>query len=434
MGIVYVVHCIDTEGPLYQEFDVPFKMVEDLFGVKIDPTEENLVKLQNRQLDIDHADEIARVVAPHRIMFKGNWSEINETLLEITSVEYRNVLLDSNGQGWKYSWFCMDHVGFYGQNPRRRDAGHHKVFDRYFNMVSEQKMGDIVQFHHHPVSYYGNFNDSGTAFWGSGVLNDILCHKIIDRKWFPSAFRPGFHTERPDSHWFLEQWIPFDYGNQSYESLSGQNDMSYGRFGNWEGAPLYWRPYHPSHDDYRKEGDCHRWITRCLNMCMRARQIEKHHIVSAFEEAQKNGKAILAFTGHDYKDIKYEITRVRELLQEVDNSFSDVNFIYTDAVSAYQKYLGCSAISPGLTLKVINDATGKRIVVKSENGIFGAQPFLAIKSISGTYFWDNFDFVSDNTWTYVFDHNTIFLDDVMELGVAANSISGVSEVISWKNV
>ena len=64
-----------------------------------------------------------------------------------------------------------------------------------------------IGFHHHPVSYSGNYNDSGTAFWGSENLNQIYCRKIIDRQWFPVVFRPGFHTERPDSNFFLEQWI-----------------------------------------------------------------------------------------------------------------------------------------------------------------------------------------------------------------------------------
>ena len=38
---------------------------------------------------------------------------------------------------------------------------------------------------------------------------------MIDRQWFPAAHRPGFHVIRPDSHWFLEQFVPFDYSSQA---------------------------------------------------------------------------------------------------------------------------------------------------------------------------------------------------------------------------
>lgn len=37
--------------------------------------------------------------------------------------------------------------------------------------------------------------------------------------WFPLVNRAGMHNERPDSNWFLEQWIPFDASNQSIEMM-----------------------------------------------------------------------------------------------------------------------------------------------------------------------------------------------------------------------
>ena len=47
------------------------------------------------------------------------------------------------------------------------------------------------------------------------VIFQILARRILDRMWFPCVNRPGFHTTRPDSHWLMEQFIPFDYANQS---------------------------------------------------------------------------------------------------------------------------------------------------------------------------------------------------------------------------
>ena len=63
------------------------------------------------------------------------------------------------------------------------------------------------------------------------------------------VFRAGFHIENPDSNWFLNQFIPFDYSNQSCDQVN----LNYGRFENWKNAPKDWAPYHPSHDDYKKK-------------------------------------------------------------------------------------------------------------------------------------------------------------------------------------
>lgn len=432
MGMVYVVHCVDTEGPLYEAPLVPFEQVKKIFGIEIEPTRENLIKLQNCQIPLGGKENaVKNLIDNHKLSTKGNWDEIESVMSVITKPEYRNILPDSNGEGWKYSWFCMDHVGFTGENPRRRDAGHHKVFDRYMEMVNKQKLGDIVQFHHHPVSLSGNFNDSGTAYWGSSNLNAILARKIIDRNWFPIAYRPGFHTERPDSHWFLEQWIPFDYGNQSYtQTASGQTDLDEGRFGDWRHAPIEWKPYHPDYNDYQSKGNCRRWITRCLNMHARIREINLQEIENAFLAARNNDEdVILAFTDHDYKDMIFEIEKVRNMIKIVSEKYCDVKFEYSDAVSAMKKCLKLSEKKLDLKAKIVKKENVCKLVVSSENGIFGTQPYLAIKSKRGEYFWDNFDFADKSIWSYTFDSNTLDISNVETIGVAANNEYGDTKVI-----
>lgn len=427
---VYIVHCVDTEGPLYESPVVPFNQIKKVFGIDIEPTHENLIKLVNNDLDLDGKEEaVHNLIDPHKAAINGSWPELLSYLDKITSDDFRNQLTDSAGNGWIFNWFCLDHVGFTGENPRRRDPGHHKVFDKYLKMTIEQGKGDIIQLHHHPISHSGNYHECGTAFWGRSTLNDILCRKIIDRGWFPCAYRPGFHTERPDSNWFLEQWIPFDYANQSVMfNDTDQPDLADGRFGDWRYAPLEWQPYHPDHDDYQKKGNCRRWITRCLNMYARLREITCADVDAAFDLADRTGDAILAFTDHDFKDMAFDIDRIREFIKSSSNKYPDVQFYFVDAVTAMREC--CHLVYEELDIKceIVLSNNKTQLCVWSNSKIFGPQPYLAIKTIGGVYIWDNFDFQNDNKWTYTFDCDSIRFDEVEKIGVAANNAYGKTQV------
>lgn len=430
---VYIVHCVDAEGPLYETPEVPFEQLKKIAGVDIPATTENLIKLRNGTLDLHGLEKTAQdLVDIHKMSVGNDWNELKKQLNYITSNQFRTKLPDTNGNGWVYSWFCMDHVGFCGENPRRRDVGYHHIFDKYIAMTAEQQQGDIVQFHHHPVSHSGNYHECGTAFWGRGTLDDILTRRIIERCWFPTAFRPGFHTERPDSNWFLEQWIPFDYGNQSGKDIdANQVDVVNGRFGDWRRAPLEWKPYHPAYDDYQKKGKCNRWITRCLNMYARLREINEHDVMDAFELANQEGKSILAFTDHDFKDMEYDISRVQEFIKNASLKYKKVKFEYTDAITAMRK---CCNIIPqdiGMNCQIIKNENNIRMIVQTNGEIFGPQPYLALKTKDDNYLWDNFDFDGCNQWSYTFDHDSIVYDKIEKIGVATNNKYGKCEILNY---
>ena len=431
-GTVYIVHCVDTEGPLYETPTVPFEQIKNIFGFEIEPTRENLIRLQKGELDLKgKEDDVKSLVDIHRITTRGSWEEIQEMLDIVTSKKYRDKLLDSNDNGWLFNWFCMDHAGFTGANPRRRDAGYHKIFDKYIKLTERQQERDFIGFHYHPLSISGNYNDSGTAFWGGENLNQILTRKIIDRGWFPAAYRPGFHTERPDSNWFLEQWIPFDYWNQATEvNETGQSDLTGGRFGDWRRAPLEWFPYHPDHDDYQIKGTCRRWITRCLNMYARTRQITQEDVNKAFQEAAGDKNVILAFTDHDYKDMEFEIDRVRSMIASAHKNNPEVRFEYCNAIEAMRKALKLPYSDFCLAVDLTVNEGHECLTVTVDHDIFGPQPFLALKTKDGRYIWDNFDVsVPNRRWTYTFDTNTILLNDVETIGVASNNGYGITRVV-----
>ena len=48
---VYIVHCIDTEGPLNENLKTTFKRIYSIFGIKLKPTKKNLIKIQNKKIN-----------------------------------------------------------------------------------------------------------------------------------------------------------------------------------------------------------------------------------------------------------------------------------------------------------------------------------------------------------------------------------------------
>lgn len=426
---LYVVHCVDTEGPLVETLDATFERLASIFGIRLSPTKKTLELLQNKKLKLDgKEDAVARFLAPELLRYNTSWDEISQMLNDLVSDEFRRQDVDDFGDGWIYSWHCMDHVGYY-ENPRRKDVGFGNIFKFYksFLLESDSKQ-DEINWHFHPLSLTKNPLHAATSYLNNyDRLTQILCRRILDDNWFPTVNRPGFHSERPDSHAFLEQWIPFDYANQFYESAHDQPDMGDNRFGDWSRASSSWRGYHPSHDDYQEIGSCKRMIFRCLNVGTRFRNLTTDHVHDAFLEARSTGGAILSFADHDYRDIRSDVAFVRAMLRAIKKQYPDVMVKYAGAEEAAMSLLGYSEqLPPKLKLELRDN----RFLVEVISGnIFGPQPFLAILTNEGRYYHDNFDIVEPRRkWTYVLDDQTIPVQNLSKIGVGTAGRQGKSYV------
>ena len=51
--------------------------------------------------------------------------------------------------------------------------------------------------------------------------------------------------------------------------------------------------------------------------------------------------------------------------------------------------------------------------------MFGPQPFFAVETKSRNFLFDNLDFVNDNTWAYAFHPDSLPIEDVKTIAVAA---------------
>jgi hypothetical protein len=433
---VYIVHCIDTEGPLHESVDATFERLRQIFHLDLEPSIGLLRRLQAGEVPLDGLEAaVQKVVDPHLLGYNDTWDKVDVMLADLMQDSFRAQMCDSSGGGWIYNWFCVDHVD-YDANPRRRDIGYHNIFEHYRRVLRETGSSqDGLHFHYHPHSFRREAHHCATHWWSSSdSLQQILSRRVIDRHWFPGAHRPGFHVIRPDSHWFLEQHIPFDFSSQAMVDASAdraQFGLAGGRFGDWRRAPSTWAPYHPSADDYQVPGNCRRWIARCLNVGTRYRLLQEHDVRQAFQEASEGLPVVLAITNHDFRNMIPDIQSTRKLLQRVAREFPGVPFIFSEAVTAMRSALNLPVQPPcelEMTIRRVDDCTHV-LEVESSTPTFGPQPWLAIKTCGASYHTDNFDIdIPFHKWQYVFDEETFPLSAVQAIGVAANNAFGITTV------
>lgn len=425
MNYLNVVHLVDTEGPLYESNELTFKRIKEIFKISIKPSNKNLKKILNKSIDLKLQKKQAKLFYnsfnKNTLNYKKNLTQLNKENLIIFDKKFRQKFKDSFGKNWKINWNCVDHVN-YKKNPQKRVLGYHKIFDYYSNFLKKTKINDSLHFHFHPISINKIANTTGNHYFSnSDNLFQILARRIIDRNWFPSVFRAGFHIENPDSNWFLNQFIPFDYSNQSCDQVN----LNYGRFENWKNAPKDWAPYHPSHDDYKKKGDSRRWIARCLNVGTRIANLNQKEVDKAFLAKKLKKKSILAFTNHDFRSMTKDFEDVYKMLKKASLKYG-IKFKFSDAREAFHDEFKMSKIKLRFKIKFKKN----KIFIKSNKKIFGPQPFLALKTVSNKYFHENF-FIEEpfKKWIYTFDRHSIDIKNLKCFALAANDKFGNTTIV-----
>jgi len=413
-----------------------FERLRSIFHVDLEPSPALLRRLQAGEVDLDGREgAVQKVVDPRLLSYNDTWDKVDSMLRDALSPSFRGRVRDSSGGGWVYNWFCVDHVD-YDLNPRRRDIGYHSIFDHYNAWRRDAGAPeDGLHFHYHPHAFSRQAHHCATHWWAaSDSLGQVLSRRVIDRQWFPAAHRPGFHVTRPDSHWVLEQYVPFDFASQAavpHAEDSTQCDLAGGRLGDWRRAPRTWEPYHPSHDDYQTPGNCRRWIARCLNVGTRFRLLAEHDVRQAFEEALAGKPVVLAFTNHDFRDLRPDVEATRQMISRIARQFPDVPFRFVEAIQAMRSALRLPAQPPcalDMTIEQIADATHV-LRIETETPTFGSQPWLALRTTAGTYHYDNLDIDQPfHRWQYVFDAETFCLAALSDVGIAASNAFGITTV------
>jgi hypothetical protein len=139
----------------------------------------------------------------------------------------------------------------------------------------------------------------------------------------------------------------------------------------------------------------------------------------------------MAIATHDFRDLATEVEFVSGLVTDAAKRFPDVKFKYCEAVEAFRRTIGYPAgeeeplvLDVELEKSPTDDVPNLTITARAGE-VFGPQPFLAIETRGRRFIHDNLDFgVERGRWHYAFHGDTLPLDDVRRIGVAANDRYG----------
>ena len=427
--ILYIVHCVDTEGPLYESVQATFERIFATFGLKFDASREQLARLKSgSDLPEPLRNAVMEFVSDERLNYNSDWAEIDKMVDEMMSDNWRRRHIDDFGQGYVFSWFILDHVGF-ETNPRRRALGYHVVYNHYLEKMKKYKPPkDKLYWHNHPVSFFFEANKTSNNFSFTNHHLQALSRRVIDFLDFPACFRPGCHTERPDINLFLEMWIPFDYGNQGMKERSEdklQQDISDGRYGDWRMATEEWETYHPDFYNYQKKGAMKRYITRCLNLSSRIRPVTEEEIEKAFRRAETGRPTILSVTNHDEREMRPSIDWFMHTVRKVQKRYPLVKIYHSNAIDAVRREQRIP-FEPPTQLSIAWKEN--RLDVKAAKPIWGPQPYFCFKTKTKQYIHENLDFQEGLHWSFVFDEDTIRSDQIEYIGIATNDNFGNTSV------
>lgn len=427
--VLYLVHCVDTEGPLHETLAATSERLAKTFGLQVELTPEKLASLQRGEGLADSLRQaVMDFISPKRLAYNRNWAEIDAMISNLMSPEWRMKYADDFGNGYVFSWFIIDHVG-YTTNPRHRALGFHSVYEFYEEQLRlHRPPQDRLYWHFHPMSYFHEANKTSNNFGCCDNHLQVFSRRIIDKLDFPVAFRPGSHVERPDINLFLEMWIPFDYGNQGMperQEDARQKDISGGRYGDWRRATATWEVYHPDFYDYQLKGSMRRYIARCLNLESRVRPITEEEIHKAFARTSEGLPTILSVTNHDEREMRDGIDWFMTTVRKVQQEYPDVAICHVNAVDAIRLAEGMQPQNPTRLDFVWND---NRLEIRADKYIWGPQPYFCFKTKDKRYLHENLDYHGGQFWSFVFDEDFITLDQIEYIGIATNDRYGNTSV------
>ena len=339
------------------------------------------------------------------------------------SDSYRDELRDSAGNPIKFTWWA--HCGsLYNYSLTSSGIVSLELTLDYHgdNIV---RWGDEVSFHYHTWEWTDP-NHDGVYHWNQAPnflttkddFDSTLANILIERSVWPATFRTGWNTMDNDWNKYLDTIIP--YRMENWYPHVGYSDVEpIGSVYDWDHAVTDWIPYHPSSTDYQVPGDCRGWETRCEYVP----DISQGMVNGIFAAAQAGPDQIIVAWSH-IAESSYpnQMRHLHNRIVTAHNLHPEVNFYYHTGIGAMQRWRGTTDTKPP-ELNIVLEKKGdlRTLFLHSDETLFQAKPFTAIKRINGEY--DILDAVRTSEKGWQVSYNRL-LEPISKIGFGITDLAG----------
>ena len=343
---------------------------------------------------------------------------------QVMSELFRSTHLDSQGTPIKFTWYMLVGSVYSAGTVTGPLLPFELMQDNHGEEIA--RWGDEMAYHYH-TWIWSDPDGDGVYHWNQAPglsycvqdFDSTLAHLVLDRGFYPSSFRSGWHAMDNYYQCYLDAWIPF-----RFENCGGKHDCTTEPINNvldWSHAPTTWAPYHPDPNDYQSPGSLRGWDSRCDY----TPGVTGQMVQDIFTAALSGTSQYVTFWSHlKETDFPTQVDRVHQLLTAAHALYPDVEFHYVTARESMRNWQNSTDVTPPeLRLQLPAGSGVQTATVTTNEPIYQLQPFVASRTADGVCHRLDCTTAGVNTWTVQVDTSNL-----LQLAAAATDWCGNATV------
>lgn len=340
---------------------------------------------------------------------------------------FRAQFKDSYGQPMKMTWWMM--AGNIFRFATNKNMPIPNIMTLYlmkkYHGDKAKTLGDELSLHYHTFTWT-DYNKDGTYYWNQAKnfteckddFNVTVAQFLLEENTFPVSFRSGWHYM--DNEWqnYLDKLLPYSLHN-AYPSVRTTVVEPIDNVYDWSRSSKEFVPFHPSLSDYQIAGTAKGWNTRSIYMA----SITQAQMDEVFLKAKNGVDQLPCIWAHlPEADFPQNMKRVDSLAHISAAKYPTVKFSYCTAVEAIQKWRkGNDTTAPAVTLEEVVSGDMVGFTIHTDENIFQAEPFVAMKDVYEEYLVLPCIKTGDNQWM---TRDLVSRASIAKVGVAVTDTMG----------
>lgn len=322
----------------------------------------------------------------------------------VMSESYRNALRDSLGNPIKFTWY-MQTGSLYAAGTDSGALLPYELMEDYHG-DAVKRWGDEMAYHYHSW-IWSDPNGDGRYYWNQAPdfsycrddFDQTMYRMLIDRGFYPSSFRSGWHYM--DNEWqrYLDELMPYRFEND-WPAYRVDPDEPVDNVYDWRRASSDWVPYHPDPNDYQSPGTLRGWDSRSKYINGATTAI----LTDAFYKALYGQPQLLTLFSHlKEADFPEQVTALHQRLMALHSSIPLVEFEYLTGRECMLKWRNGADVTPPTVQITTEDSDAIRTAaLQFDEEIYQLQPFVARRGADGSYTRLECTPAGPNRWQFEF--------------------------------